>query len=545
MTEEGRLSFEAFIQNMPPSVMSKFHKRKLQMFFELADVNRSGTTSMIEFLQWSLTVCALTTGVAVQEVFRRHNRSADGELNATEFKRAARDLGLGELPQLLFEQLLLTSDKTIEIERIIEAARKSVGYAMELHSILNALAYEKGGAGKSGLNTSGWQFTGTDAASARQALNELVTNRGAKLDDVYALMDQSGDNEISKGEFFRAMHRQFGFRGSDEVLNQMYDEMDEMDGSPGRIGYNEFSTWFMGRVLSRRQRMDNIRELSLAARVRQSTEEWDVDTLRQEIRAALDDAGALSQDLLNSWDDSKDNCLGKREWLIAFKRLCGISDSEWYDKVRDAVLDAFAVIDRDKAGTIDLREIDRWLNPGRRSEVRAQVKKARRMGAHGSDHDAAKPLWRPNGCRPGTRVRWSGFDPTKGTQTSRRCTSLILSNLSQAKHSTRVPICTAWPLEYGLPKERARLAQMVISAPTTPRSPRESLPAGGRAPSHRAAPSLEYEKISVAHRPTSEPPLVRGAPRRVRSCAHTCVCIVRSASLHVIGATHTHDTCIA
>lgn len=139
------------------------------------------------------------------------------------------------------------------------------------------------------------------------------------------------------------------------------------------VTFDELSNWTNGRGMNRRRRIAAAKRLALTTCVSADEPPWTVDRLRRELRLSLDEAGVDIIDLLECWDQDGSGQLRKKEWLIHWKRVAATSDTLWYDRVRDAVTDAFEVIDIGKGGTLALSEIDRWMQPERAGNNASRV----------------------------------------------------------------------------------------------------------------------------------------------------------------------------
>lgn len=245
-------------------------------------------------------------------------------------------------------------------------------------------------------------------------------------------------------------------------------------------------------AMSARARREALRHISLCPRVLTEDAPWDEERLRDELRGALQEAGAKPTDLLDAWDINKDGTIRKREWLQNWKKLVGTSNELWYDKVRGAVEEAFDLINFEGDGfskdtTLSINEIDRWLNPrrkcaspGRNSRGDASPDPRWPGSSRSPDGHCSRPasartqlLWRPCGHRP------------------------------------------AWPLEYGLQRDRQRLAAQKptpiprLSAPAYRPSPRRAADEGSDSP--RKAFSCDLQEVprlavEAAHSPKPRPP---------------------------------------
>lgn len=203
------------------------------------------------------------------------------------------------------------------------------------------------------------------------------------------------------------MREKFGFRGETSVLEAAFKAIDGDD--TGKVGFDEISAWlndkktlsFTGRQIVRSM-TENFHvaaaasqadDMSLAhalanvfegesqrahasnqprpgaAHAPDKPAVWDAERMRQLFLYAVRESRARIIDVLQTWDQTGDDVLSRKEWLRSTKELVIGTDPPpakenlWYAHVREATIAAFAKIDRSGDGFINIGELCRWLDP--------------------------------------------------------------------------------------------------------------------------------------------------------------------------------------
>lgn len=509
-SDDRELSFEDFAQVLPQRVRDNHRKEEIKMWFTAADMNHDGIVSRAEFVQWSLGSNAKKFGDGALAIFKAYDNSDDGCLDELEFTKAARDLGFGEEAGDLFK--LISHDGALHyaglLNEIINNRRRQYPLnecliVMMMWSMTkDSIESKPPRIGQLDLAADTWSFGGIDPQSARAQLAQLLDDNDVGLVDVFEHFDKNNDNYLSCDEFVDGLEN-LGFSGPREVLLTTFHQLDEDDSN--NLAFDEFSSWIRGSALSGRARRRALKHVSLSRRVSGYDEPWDEDRLREELRGALEEAGARPSDLLETWDVNGDGTIRKKEWLQNWKKLMGIKNELWYDKVRGAVEDVFELINTgddeeerfEKNNTLSIREIDVWLNPRKRSASAKRCVPARsswtvpspqarlvspqadfrspstssvaasanvspprphsslRRNGHGPTPRAA--LWRPNGHRP------------------------------------------AWPLDYGLQRDKARISAQRPTPAYRPAPPSPSAHGASSPSDDKALGSPRTKRVCELH----------------------------------------------
>ena len=252
------------------------------------------------------------------------------------------------------------------------------------------------------LDTTGWSFGssqfGNDSPStAREQLHALLEKHGHTLLEVFKSIDTSDDCEITYAEFMSGMRGMLGFTGPERILDQIWASVD--DDNSGAVDFEEINLWFHGRSLGQKARENAARHMTLAPRVLEIQTPWDVDTLRAELRGLVEGAGIEAIDLLKVWA-GVDSVMSKGEWLKQWKKLCGVGHSlQWYDMVRDAVTEAFELMDRDHGGDVTIEELAKFLHSHQSSAafVHSNALRTAKVGVRKQVTSSGPAPWVPCG----------------------------------------------------------------------------------------------------------------------------------------------------
>ena len=408
--EDSELTPDEFFAALPPYIKQRHSAADISSWFSMIDVNHNGKISMAEYLQWSLAASTRAAGAPLLLLFQKADRDNDGALSFAEFTALARKLGVQDRAREIFSELPHNDDGTVSFEKVMKVATSvKVKEKPALCSFLMAMEWMK--LDNTPVDFTGWSFGcdefGVESPSqARKELRQLLEAKGVRLAEVFETIDSSDDNMINFDEFLQGMQI-MGFQGSIRILHQIWASIDE-DNS-GEVIFEELNAWLKGRSIGKRGRLNAAKRLTLTDRVNAIQTPWDVDKLRTELCTLLEGANVGVVDLLDTWTTNAS--ISKKVWLRHFKRLCGVGHSiVWYDYVRDAVTDAFELMDRDKGGSVSVQELAGFLN---------DKKPAPRL----DDEDVTTPSWRKRAAarlssfsgggnkQPSSALTWRGEGP--------------------------------------------------------------------------------------------------------------------------------------
>lgn len=359
---DGRLSFDEFLGAIPERVRQMHSLSEIQAWFNLIDTDKSGFVSMEEFFRWSLSAASISSGSGIVQAFQRYDVDGSGSLDAREFRRICSEMGYEEHAGELLEVLPKTHDGRIDYRQLLRqnAPSATSREGVEItKSFLMSMAWDTL-EDTATIDTSGWQVTASTPDTIREQLLALLTEHGVHFSDFFELLDLSNDLRLNLKEFAAAMQTHFGYSSPLETLEQIFNNLDS-DGS-GTVHFDELNAWITGRSFNNEQSVAAARQLTLAHRVLEEDDPWSERRLRLEMFRMLREAGLRMEHLFAAWDSSGDGRLSKREYLWHFKRLIGREkESLWYNKIRNAVVDTFNIIDSERNGYMEIDEVEKWL----------------------------------------------------------------------------------------------------------------------------------------------------------------------------------------
>ena len=319
---DGLLTYEEFVAALPSSVRSKRKPIEFRQWFGMLDKDHSGSVTMSEFFEWSLSTASIALGSGAKRVFRRFDEDKSGALDLNEFSRAAASFGFAECASAFFAELDTQSDGVINYVELLDAtlqggAQQQTTFSPALRQFLTAMSWDTDKDSEP-VDTSDWSFTATSAADVKRELSALLIFHACRLSQIFAQVDTNQDFVVSYGEFLAMFEQSLGFEGTRATLNEVWLELDADDS--GVVSFDELDGWTFGNTFGQEKRKQAVRELSLLSRIHPSDVPWTVGKLREEMRALIEDADVRASDLLQAWDVNGDGRLRKREWLVHFKR---------------------------------------------------------------------------------------------------------------------------------------------------------------------------------------------------------------------------------
>ena len=400
INDDQELDLDEFTNALPEAVRSKHNTETIKKWFDSADEDKNGMVSLYEFVQWSMQAASLATGKSAVELFQKYDRDRTGTLDRNEFVMGAKELGFGEYAHDLFDQLPRRRDGTVSYYDIIDQMKGLRGMSKTMNSFILAMA-SNGVDQKKKTGTVGWSFKAADAESARLELAALLKEKGVQLFDLFAVVDSSNNQLIDMKEFVHLMEKTLGFEGPRSVVHDVFKAIDE--DSSGAFTFGELHAWLKGRRITKAQRMEAIARLTISERIDRNEPPWNVARLRREVCCALKEANVRTTDLLDSWDKDGSKTLRKKEWLVRWKTLANVPDDVWLDKMRDAVLESFVMLDTDGSKELSIAEIDAWLQVlkgGAPAKKPVPTTGRPRSSPRPLSAAPVKPGWRPVGRRP-------------------------------------------------------------------------------------------------------------------------------------------------
>jgi len=329
----------------------------------------SGTVTLANYFEWSLGTACPKSGetmlaAGMQSIFRKYDVDASGRLDEMEFTNAVHDMGFGDAAHELFFQLPVLLDGTVDYRSLMQRVRR-IAASPGLKRF--SAAVEEASQKREIVLDVAHRFEGETPEEVRQSLLALLELNGLTLSDIFREMDDDGSALVAWDEFTRAFQKELHFCGSRVVLEQIFEVLDG-DGS-GKVGFIELQAWTQGKKTRAAQRLEAMKNVSLASRVVEEEEAWDEKRLRVELRHILQVGGLEATDVVRAWAGG-DNNISRKEFLQSMKTLVG-DDRLWYSKVRGAATDAFDSIDATNDGSIGVTELCRWLEGGTWARVRS------------------------------------------------------------------------------------------------------------------------------------------------------------------------------
>ena len=374
---DRRIHFDQFVKALPSGVREKHEPREIQSWFNLMDRDRAGIVTLTEAVLCAISLASFLSGAGILEILQQYDDNGSGRLSEREFAHAARELGFGNEANHVFHSLPLRADQNIDYVDLLEDAKLTSQDKKIAIQFITAMSWsERGAHAPPDVDMRGWSFTGEDAESARTNLRTLLNTHRVKLSEVFDAIDTSDDQRVSREEFVVSFHNVLGFQGRREITEEIFAALDEFDS--GVVTFDSLNGWLKGTGVNHRSQIEAAKQLSFATTCVCAEEPpWDTSRLRKELQKLLDNAGLQIADLFDAWDDDCNGDLRKKEWLVHFKKLTlrgGISEELWYSKIRNAVNDAYAEIEKGRAmrrkvpgialvldGLVELGDLDMWL----------------------------------------------------------------------------------------------------------------------------------------------------------------------------------------
>lgn len=357
---DQKVSFSEFTAKMVPTRMiASTSQEDLRQLFKSVDTDGSGFISLDEFFLWTLKFAQEETGSGIEAVFRRYDKTGEGVLDASEFARAAEELGFGAVAHEVFMELDPDGSGSISHHEMM-ARLKNQPVSTDAKRFLSGLAFDAGRKAVE-LDTSSWTLNVDNKHAVREQLKARLERNEppARASDLYRAMTAGQNQTLDRSGFDAAMAR-VGLPPKHEwLVEEIFQELDG-DGS-GAIGDSEMSQWIDGgEGRKARAKKLTLRAGKTAAEEGLQSINWNPTTLRRELQLALIRTGVTPLDLLRAWDKGRDGDFSKREFLAMMKAI--VDDEDAWDNhgLREVVIMLFkSVAGQDK--TVDVAEFQSWL----------------------------------------------------------------------------------------------------------------------------------------------------------------------------------------
>ena len=219
----------------------------------------------------------------------------------------------------------------------------------------------------------------------RFALMDALGRSRKRVLDMLTEWDTSGDRQISRKEFRRAV-RALGFDyATDHDIDAVFAVLDEDDS--GAIDFRELNGQLRPSTVSRNKhalRRNASRKTKIGAVVLQATDERSV---AEQLKAILMENRARVIDLFREWDEDGNGTVDRTEFRQAVRAL-------GFDAPRADIDALFAEFDRDGNGTVEFADMNRTLRKAQQPQARKQVA-GRTIADPQSIAYAAMPTWLP------------------------------------------------------------------------------------------------------------------------------------------------------
>ena len=369
---DGILTFDEFMSALPEDTRRLNSKKALREVFDLADIDGNGEVTMDEYFVWTLGV-ADSVGSGLEAIFRKYDKSGEGTLDSSEFQLAIEDMGFGGFGQTLFCELDRDGSGTISFSELKKMLKTRTTSEVSNNSkrFLMSMAFE-GSQVELDLRMEEWDLQSLDADSLREEIQLKLLARSGRASDLFKVFvtsdgrknfqKESSGTRLTKELFIRILTYTAGFKGTPDVLREVFNEMD--DDRSGMIGIAELHGWLnnnsgrakAARDLKLRNRGSGVAPLDEI--------EWSPKELQKQMQLMLFKANLGPLDLIRAFDDrgSGEGNLefSRREFLAMHKMI--IDDLELWDSgIRDAVSEAFTIVSGGDR-SVDATEFGKWLN---------------------------------------------------------------------------------------------------------------------------------------------------------------------------------------
>ena len=430
---DGRLSFKEFVSALPKHLREQRPLPELRSWFNLIDSDGSGSVSLNEYFQWSLSAASVVSGAGVIEGFAKFDENGSGHIEEKEFRLAATQLGYGEVAKELFNKLptfdnhldyrglidkhlkMLERGKAAGIghEAALDAAAQGPnqtndghdhhdlvaaaadepllrGFLLSMswnHVTAEPLSYEE-------AKRSGWRLAAGGEEELRIEMRKCMRWHTIQLSELFTVMDEDRSQGASMDEFCSALIDLLGYEGPRSVLEETFSAIDA-DGD-GTVTYDELDAWVRGRTIVGSRAVLATLDRGLSLHPTEDEEPWDAERLKIEFCSKLASIDLTIEDVLEACDDMNelDAALSRREFLGHFKRLVD-NEMLWYSKVRVAAAEVFDRFDPARKHVLTLRDLARALLHKSHRMASRKVKLAAEAARISGQSDEDDMLWTP------------------------------------------------------------------------------------------------------------------------------------------------------
>lgn len=375
---DQKLDYEEFVSMLPDVTRAKFSQADIRMWFDLADTDKSGELSISEFFMWTLSSASEKFGTdALMSVFSKYDPNSSGLVDMNEFQKACDDSGFGLVAHDIFRALDADGSGQISYKDLStmcsqSAQRGNLGGDAQrmLTSLIWAWDTDTKEETKTVLETS-FDVRGTTVAEVCKNLQERIAACGAPIVDIIKMFDVDATRtfQVDRMEFNSAMRNKFGFRGSNDLIDDVFTLLDT-DGS-GMVGFDELYEFVRGKRHSLDYRHKRVHGMTAAppknASYKLRDVAWDETALSIILKMAMDRCFVSPSDLITAWDKGKNGDLSEKEFM---SNMCGVFANEqdlWKDEVEKVAQKMFQRMAR-KAGdskvietTLDVTELELWV----------------------------------------------------------------------------------------------------------------------------------------------------------------------------------------
>ena len=320
------LDFDEFLAMQPKQMRTRFTTAEFRQWFESADVDQSGQLSVNEFFKWCMSSASqVHGGDSLESFFKRYDFDLTGELDALEFSRAAQSMGFTTGAYEVFKDLDKDGSGTVAYTELSQVLTKELPNNTFAKQLLSTMALACNDARNAEANemidTSKWVIRGRDSAHVRTELQALLKESQGTVMDLIKLFDDDTDDVITidQLEFSKTMRNLCGYKGTEDVLTDVFVSMDTDGG--GTIGFDELFEFVRGKrhSLDRRTKKELESQMRLVPPQGGQLDDiaWDEEVLRRLITNTMLRCKVSPADLLQRWMNSKSHARGQGPMTIA------------------------------------------------------------------------------------------------------------------------------------------------------------------------------------------------------------------------------------
>ena len=300
--EDRPLTFTEFYAQLPKAIREQYSSGQTHPWFSVLEAE-DGTCTINDFFVWSMGAVARETHGAKElaSVFSQYDPNGTGNLDVVEFTVAATAMNYGRLASDIFRELDADNSGSLAYEEVAERFATEAPKETSTRGMLLSMIWADESKEGRGSPTSRWTVRGKDVESVRMELQLLLAETaesGAGLAGLMKLFDEDMDAEsqISAEEFHRAMRSHFHYQGPAQVLDDVFNSMDD-DGT-GFIGFKEWRE-FVKPKKEEKPRADY--SLILPDGMSFDAIAWDAEVLRMLMKDMLQQRNYTLESMVSSW----------------------------------------------------------------------------------------------------------------------------------------------------------------------------------------------------------------------------------------------------